>query len=177
MRLKEELRNQEEENKLLQTKLAATEKRFETLQGERASADLNDLQEEDAKDGAILQADSALSEEQLRRANQNASLSLAKQRAVESLKGSIQTDINRVQGMVASRDKLVAEYKKNAKVGVSFSATKVVSSEDESIDELRSKLEKTSSARELSRIQSEIKGIQKKIESDIALIGRLKRLS
>ena len=104
-----------------------------------------------------------------------ASLSGARLRAIDSLKGSLASDINRTQSLISTRDKLFAQHRGRG-AGVTIEPVEALSSNGRSIAALRQALANASSGRELSEIKAEVLEIQRKINDDLSAANRMKRL-
>lgn len=102
-------------------------------------------------------------------------LSGARLRAIDSLKGSLSSDLNRTQSLLATRDKLFAQNRGRS-AGVTLEPAAAVSSNGRNLAALRQALANASSGRELSEIKSEVLEIQRKINDDLSAANRVKRL-
>lgn len=103
-------------------------------------------------------------------------LSGARLRAIDSLKGALSSDINRTQSLLSTRDKVYAQNRGHSS-GVTLEPAAAVSSSGRSLAQLRSALAAASTGRELSEIKSEVLEIQRKINDDLSAANRMKRLS
>ncbi len=103
-------------------------------------------------------------------------LAESRQRALDTIKGRINTEFNQVQSTIAARDRMLKDYKAQQKSAVAFSPSAAKSAEGEDIETLRVQLEKVRSMRDVSRVQSALKEIQRRMNDDIALMQRLKKL-
>ena len=166
---------------LLNTRFAAAQKKMESISEARASLDLSVANPTSANESTAANENEkpearAATQVAARSDNANVSLSSTRDRAMESLKESVTGDMNRVQGLIASRDKLVKEYKDAKKARVDFMPAAALSSSNESISDLRSRLDSVNSMRQLSEITGSVRQIEQRMQSDIALISRLKRI-
>ncbi|RIL09433.1 MAG: hypothetical protein DCC75_06520 [Proteobacteria bacterium] len=101
-----------------------------------------------------------------------AGLSMAKLRALESIRGQLNTDLNQARGRLRTRDKMIASYNsKERAVGLKF--VRPISSRGYSIDEVAGKMEGAKSVYELNTFAKDIREIEAKIQDDIALLGRM----
>ena len=102
-------------------------------------------------------------------------LSGARLRAIDSLKGSLASDINRTQSLLSTRDKLFAQNR-GRNSGVTLEPAEAKSSNGRNISALRQALANASTGRELSEIKAEVLEIQRKINDDLSAANRMKRL-
>lgn len=177
----------EQELTLLQTKLQDSEKERREAQEMRAALARQQEQERREQERraelqAKEQAEAAAREERQAAETRAAalapdpapSLSAARQRAVESLKGKLRTELNRVRTLVATRDRSYEQYRRSASASaVSFKPAPAVTTDGLTVSELRKRLDEAASVREIGRYQSDIRQIERKIQDDIALIRRL----
>lgn len=157
--LKDEFRAKKDEYDLLQTKIAVFEKRADN--GMAASASL--------KARASLAPNALKQDSRLRKSE-------LKDQALESVKASINTGLNQVQSSIVARDRMFKEYKAHEKNAVAFSPSAALSSRGEDLGMLRNRLNQSHSMQEAAAIQAALREIERKVEDDISLMRRLKRL-
>lgn len=104
-----------------------------------------------------------------------ASFSIARESALDALRGKLSTSLNQIQGRVSSRDRLYAEYMKGPQV-VAFRPADARSSKGRSIAQIKGAIQDAQTARELSLITREVNEIRSKVEFDIGMMERVKRL-
>ena len=100
-------------------------------------------------------------------------LSDARDRAVESVRSGVLTELNSLKGVIATRDSLFREYRGKS---VKLSPSPARSSRDESIDDLTRKIKSARSIYELSVTKRELSRIRVRMDDDIALVKRMSRL-
>ena len=104
--------------------------------------------------------------------DERASLSPARIRALDSIRGRISTDLNSLRGKVDTRDKLFGAYHGSQ---VQLKPQRALSSRNETLDQLNQRAQNASNVSELSNIAREVSQIKAKIDDDISLINRMSR--
>ncbi|MDC0358355.1 hypothetical protein OAO01_06015, partial [Oligoflexia bacterium] len=97
-----------------------------------------------------------------------ASLVAARKRAVDSLKGSLTTELNRVRGLVASRNQLFKKYNSKSGKAVQFKPSAPVSSRKQSMKMIQTGIRGATSVNQLAKWQRDIREIRYKITDDMA---------
>lgn len=110
-----------------------------------------------------------------RQADTRASFSIARESAFDSLRGRLTTTMNQIQGLITSRDRMYNEYIRGPQV-VAFKPAEARSTRGQGLPELRVSVQEAQSARELSLLTRDINEIRSKIEFDIGMMERVKRL-
>lgn len=103
------------------------------------------------------------------------SLSAARARAVESLRGKMLTDINKIKGLIGQRDELYSRYASKRRT-VAFKPSTPVSSKNRNLEEIIRAIKAASSVYELSGLSREIGEIQAKLQDDINLMNRMRKV-
>jgi len=101
-----------------------------------------------------------------------ASLSTARLRAIESVRGSLLTEINKVNGLLATRDRAYVEFAKS-KRNVSFRPSAPISSRKRSLQGIKKESNNAQSVYALSELRREVNEIRAKAQDDMALMKRL----
>lgn len=104
----------------------------------------------------------------------------AKQRAVESLRGDLLSDVNRLQGLVRQRDAEYRSYEKNrpstaAAKAVQFKPSIVASSRGMDLTEISTTAKNASSVAELNDLRRDTMEIRRLLQEDMTLIERMSR--
>ena len=105
-----------------------------------------------------------------------ASLGLSRMHALDSLRGSLATGVNQIQSLLVARDKLYQEYVTTPHV-VNFRPSAAVSSRGTSLSTIRARIQSAETGRELSLLTRDVSEIRSRIEGDIALMKRVRKLS
>lgn len=105
---------------------------------------------------------------------QRASLSAAKMRAVDSLRGSMTGDIRRVRDMISTRDGLFQSFNQSGRA-LTFKPSQLVSSRGFTLSWVEERVRRATSVYELSPLARDIREIRSRVQEDIDLIKRLKR--
>lgn len=95
--------------------------------------------------------------------------------ALDSLRGKIATNLNQIQGLIANRDRLYASYIKGPRP-VDFTPASARSSSGMTVQQIRARSDEAQSVRELSLLTRDVNEIRSKIEFDIGMMERMKRL-
>lgn len=103
-----------------------------------------------------------------------ASLSVARLRAVEVVRGSVRTELNQLKGIVATRDQAFQRYK-TTRHAVSFTPQHAASESGSTVAELEERLAHAESVAETSKIGREIEQIKARMNEDISLMRRMER--
>lgn len=102
----------------------------------------------------------------------SAPASPAKMRALDTIRGSINTELNQIGTLLQTRDRLVAQY--GTKTGtLSFKPSRAVSASGLSVDQIRVRVSSAASVSDLSQLRYETSQIKNRIQEDIALIKRM----
>ena len=110
-----------------------------------------------------------------RRAQTERAPSPVRQRALEVMRGSVNTELNQIGGLVNTRDTLVAQH--GTKTGTfSFRPSPAVSAEGLNVEQIRSRLNGAASVRDLNQLRQAASQIKNRIQEDIALIKRMFKL-
>lgn len=104
-----------------------------------------------------------------------ASVSLARVRAVESIRGNLKAELNKIRDLVSTRDTLFQGYSQLGKE-LTFRPSQLVSSRNNSLAAIQQQLKNAVSVYELSGLARDIKEIRAKVSDDIELIKRMKRM-
>lgn len=110
----------------------------------------------------------------VQQAQERASFSAAKMRAVESLRGSLNSDLLRLRDMVGQRDALFQNYNQTGQ-RVTFKPSALVSSRNFSMPWISDRIKSSSTVHELSSLSKDIREIRARVQSDIELIKRMQR--
>jgi hypothetical protein len=110
----------------------------------------------------------------LQQAPERASFSAAKMRAVESLRGSMNSEMLRLRDMVGQRDALFQNYNKTGQ-RVTFKPSALVSSRNYSMAWISDRIKASATVHELSSLSKDIREIRARVQSDIELIKRMQR--
>ncbi len=146
--LQDELSAKNSQHALLQTQLASLEKRSTTVKASLAPA-------------AIVRKEENFVQN--------------RERALESVKGNIRTEYNRIQGLIGNRDRMYQAYQGTQHSAVAFGPSPARTSDGRDMNMLKAHLEKAASVREVSAVQSSLREIQRKMNDDIGLMQRLSR--
>ena len=106
------------------------------------------------------------------RSEERASLSPARLRALDSVRGRINTDMNSLGGKISTRNRLFASYRGSQ---VQLKPQSTLSSKNESLDQLRRRTQSASNVTELSYIAREVSLIKNRVDDDLALISRMNK--
>lgn len=164
--LQDELSAKNAQYALLQTQLASLDKRATTVKASLAPASVGG-----AAPGGRSPTGEGMS---LRSGREN--FVENRQRAFESVKGTVRTDFNQAQGLIGNRDRMYQTYKTNQHSVVAFSPSPVRTSDGRDMNMLKSQLDNAASMREVSAVQSGLREIQRKMNDDIGLMQRLSRM-
>lgn len=110
------------------------------------------------------------------RAPRKVTLSKARLQAIETLKGSLKTELNKISSLMTTRRKLFADYAKSGRKGVIIKPSKALSSNKRSIEMVSAGLDKAVTVRDLAVYQRDIRDIRNTLNEDIALVKRMQRL-
>lgn len=99
----------------------------------------------------------------------------ARQRAVDSLKGSVSQELHRVRDLLAIRERLIGQYART-KGPVEVRPSKAVSSRGRAHQDLLREMKSANSVVQLSYVQRDTQEIKRKLQDDIALLERMIRL-
>jgi chromosome segregation ATPase len=106
--------------------------------------------------------------------DEDADLGAARTRAVQILKGRLNSEINMVNALISSRDRLYREYRRVP--GASqVSPSRLVSSRQESLGLIMSKTRAASNVRDLSQLARGVDEIRATVEDDIARIKKVSK--
>jgi len=103
------------------------------------------------------------------------SLSLARARAVESLRGKMLTDINQLRGLIAQRDEQYRRYSQRQR-RVEFKPAPARSERNRGLDQIVDSIKQASSVYELSTVSREINQIETRVREDLALMKRMEKV-
>jgi hypothetical protein len=106
--------------------------------------------------------------------SETSSLSTARARAVEVVRGKVRLELSQLKGLIAGRDQAVQRYRSKPQV-VSFKPQPAVSAEGSSVAQLEERLEAVVSVSDAAKIGREASQIRAKMNEDIALIKRMDR--
>ncbi|MBX7138211.1 MAG: hypothetical protein K1X83_09520 [Oligoflexia bacterium] len=104
--------------------------------------------------------------------SERAAYSPARMRAVESVRGSMLTDLNKVGALISTRDKLYREYSTRSHT-VGFRPAAARSQRNLTVEAVRRQAMQASSVHELSELKNDINQIKTRIQDDIALMQRV----
>lgn len=165
------------------------EKRMHALETSQLKARLESLEadlaaqksELSTKAGLLLTKDKEIERIKLESARQmlqadeaRAEFSSTKMRALDSVRGSLLTEFNQVRGLLSSRGNLIEQYKKS-KPTVSFRPNPALSSEGESLDDLKQRIAEADTVGRLNQVRRPLNQIRAKLNEDLALIKRISR--
>lgn len=102
-------------------------------------------------------------------------MSGARDAAFEALRGKILTSLNQIQGLVATRDRLYAEYMRSGHQ-VNFSPAPARASSGNTLQQIRAASDDAVTVRELSLLIRDVNEIRSKVDFDIGMMERMKRL-
>lgn len=105
-----------------------------------------------------------------------ASFSQAKEPALDSIKGRLLTDLNRMRGLIRTRDMLFSNYRSKQR-SVEIKLAELVSSRGETLQAIDMRVQRATTLHELSEVKKDIKEIDTKLKSDIAVLKRMENLS
>lgn len=171
--MQDELKRKDEEIESLRAKLGqsidladALKQRQEMLH--KAEAELAAARaQENALTAAAVSAQRPVREPQTR-----ASFSAARSRAVDSVRGSTLTELNKLSALVATRDKLYNEFIKKPR-SVTFQPSRLASSQKRDLAALRRMAESAADVHTLSDVRREAGEIKAKVNDDIGLMQRV----
>lgn len=135
---------------------------------EQARAELARVERERAQAAAQTRASLSLSEAP-------ASLSASRMRAVEIIRGKLQTQFNQVRGLLGTRDELYKRYSKQKHV-VAFKPARASSSRGMALADVTKALRQAGSVSELSLLSHDLSEIEGKLQEDIGLMKRMDRV-
>lgn len=107
--------------------------------------------------------------------NSKASFSPLRMAAMGSIRDELKNKIAYIEKQGGVRDSLYAEYTKSPRV-VEFKPASLTTSQGKSLNQLRKAVDDASAARELSVLTKEIDLLKSKVDGDIGLMTRMKRL-
>jgi len=105
---------------------------------------------------------------------ERASFSAAKNRAVDSLRGSMTGDLRRLRDLVSTRDSLFQSYNQSGRA-LSFKPSPLSSSRGFTYSWVAERVKSASNVYELSSLSRDIREIRSRVQEDIDLIKRMKR--
>lgn len=106
--------------------------------------------------------------------DQRASLSTAKSRAVDSLRGSMTGDIRRLRDLIQTRDSLFQGFNQTGKA-YTFKPSPLISSRGYTLSWVTERVRGATSVYELAALAKDLREIRSKVQEDIDLIKRTKR--
>jgi hypothetical protein len=104
----------------------------------------------------------------------SATLNLSRKRAVDSLRGMINSQANKVQSLITRRDLLFAKAMRGRKQ-ISVSPSAAVTSEGESLSQVASRIKTAQSINDLSIIAKDLSQIKRKIDEDLIFVEKYTR--
>ncbi|MBN8550236.1 MAG: hypothetical protein J0M12_13035, partial [Deltaproteobacteria bacterium] len=107
-------------------------------------------------------------------ADERASFSAAKTRAVDSLRGSMTQDLRRLRDLIATRDSLFQSYNQSGRA-LSFKPSPLISSRGYTFSWVSERVKSATNIYELSSLARDIREIRSRVQEDIDLINRMKR--
>jgi hypothetical protein len=102
-------------------------------------------------------------------------LSLARARAVDSIRGRMLTDLNQIQSQIVSRDEMYHRFSQK-KRAVAFKPSAAVSSRNNGLKEIAAGIKGAGSVSELSVFGRELSEIQSRIQDDMSLMQRMEKV-
>jgi chromosome segregation ATPase len=170
-----------EDSKSAQLKIAKLQAETEEMKSKLVKADLASEKSEAMASLRVVsehptktRKPQGLNAEQLRLKH----LSESRDRAVDSLRGKLRTDLNRAQSLVKSRDAYYKKFLKTydpKKTGLSFKPAKAVSSRRRSLASVKKGIGVAKTVYELTGYRNDIREIQGKMSDDIGLMKRLQK--
>jgi hypothetical protein len=109
-----------------------------------------------------------------RGANTRGTLDQARFRAVDSLRGTMMNDINRLRDLIASRDSLYKSFDQSGRA-LKFKPSPLVSGRGFTLGVVTERIKSANSVHELSPLSRDIREIRARVQDDIALIKRMQR--
>lgn len=169
----------EEERESLVLKIESLQKENETLRARNQAKD-SELR---AIQASYAQAERSRASEAAEpasrpaeiRAAYNSGRSGARDAALDSFRGRIGTSLNQIQGLVNQRDRLYQAYMNSNRV-VNFTPAQARASNGMTISQIRSESENAQTVRELALLTRAVSEIRSKIEFDIGMMERMRRL-
>ncbi|MCB0338573.1 MAG: hypothetical protein KDD53_03165 [Bdellovibrionales bacterium] len=103
------------------------------------------------------------------------SLSLKRTRALDSMKGMMKTDMNRLRGQIQKRDALYRQYsaKNSGSRSLTFSLSDLRSKEGLTLSDIHDGIDKAQRVSDISRLKNSLGEIERKVRDDVALLDRL----
>lgn len=102
------------------------------------------------------------------------SRSPAQQRAVESLRGNLRSEIQRIRGQIQRRDSLFAEYARSAQA-VQLRPSPARSRRNRTLDDIARDLDQAATVYQITSLRSELHEIAGRVQEDVALATRMLR--
>ncbi len=141
---------------------------------DRAAEGQDQAQAEKSAVAAILTADpavpSALPQEQ------RASLSIARLRAVESIRGKLLTELNQLKGLIATRDQNFRVYSQKRQT-VAFRPSVLVARSGRDVAAIQQGIQAANAVADLSVYRRDISEIEAKAQDDLALMSRMAKVN
>lgn len=109
-----------------------------------------------------------------RGSNTRGTLDQARFRAVDSLRGTMMNDINRLRDLIASRDSLYKSFDQSGRA-LKFKPSQLVSGRGFTLGVVTERIKGANSVHELSPLGRDIREIRARVQDDIALIKRMQR--
>lgn len=100
----------------------------------------------------------------------------AQKMAVMNVKSSVVTEFNKLRALVASRDSQFSTFKNTNQNNVQFKLSSLFSSRGLNLQGINTQISQAGTVSELSYLLKDIREIKGKVEDDIALINRMKRV-
>jgi len=100
----------------------------------------------------------------------------SRNRAVDSLKARLSEELTSLGRQIANRDRLYQQYT-SAERTVSFRPSRAVSSNNRSIQTIRSEMARATSVHHLTPLSRDITEIQSKIQEDVDFINRMMKMN
>jgi chromosome segregation ATPase len=140
----------------------------------RLNASLQKTQSDLQQASATMQAKSAEAQSARGTDYSRASYSPERMRALEAAKGTIKSEINKVNSLARSRDKKFQIYLRTSKnASVRVSPSKLVSRRNYTLSMVRKRLKNASSRKALSALRRDVSDIEGVVRDDLATLNRM----
>ncbi|MBX7143628.1 MAG: hypothetical protein K1X79_04185 [Oligoflexia bacterium] len=107
--------------------------------------------------------------------DERASFSSAKLRAVDTLRGVMTTELHNLRDLVATRDALFQSFNQTGRA-LTFKPSALISSRNYNMTWIADRIKNATNVYELSNLSRDIRDIKARVQDDIELIKRMKRV-
>ncbi len=105
----------------------------------------------------------------------SSSIDQKRSRVVDSLRGTVLTELNKLNAIAMERDQLFSRYSK-VKHAVEFKLSPLVSKKGNSVAKIRENINNARSVHELSQAKAELSQLKSTLQADISLMQRMEKL-